>query len=308
MDSTLGRARVAIFLTFGLWVQGARAEDRAIPVVSPTAAATTTAPTETPATATTTAAAQGTAPANSTGPGNTARPGSAGTVGEPERGDVLGEALARLAATRADLGYRPHASWTRFPNPQLVPYKLPLFDDLYSEPLRLYDLGRTMGNTAQAFLVPGAFDAQPQALHKLLYFLAVDKRVGGFRDYSVNLPDPSPRASLFASLQNTYAQAGEALEPRSFGKPSVQDGRENLQNESTRCRRACKRSWRGSSTVSSMLRAGKSWRCATCRRRPSLRAVACASSAPRRARRSPTIPKSTMWRTRSTRLPPPTPP
>jgi len=167
----------------------------------------------------------------------TAAPAEKASNGDPETFDVLGEALVRLGASRGDLGYRPHASWARFPNPELVPYRLPLFDDVFAEPLRLYDLGRTMGNTVDGFLGPGALDSQPQALHKLLYFLAVDKRVGGFRDYSVNLPGGSlgdaastpggavgasrgPAPTLLGSLEAAYTLAGQSLERRSFGKPS----------------------------------------------------------------------------------------
>ena len=50
--------------------------------------------------------------------------------------DLLGEALESVGFTRADLGYRPAGYWTRYPR---VPYMMPFFDDLFSEPMRVYD-------------------------------------------------------------------------------------------------------------------------------------------------------------------------
>ena len=151
---------------------------------------------------------------------------------DPESRDVLGQALGALGATRADLGYRPHASWSRYPSPSLIPYKLPFFDDVFAEPLRLYALTRTMGNTAQHYLAPGAFDSEPQALHKLVYFLGIDKRIGGFRDYSVNLPDSMPGDEpLLSAIEAAYTLTGQNLEARSFGKAGTGLTRAALQRQ-----------------------------------------------------------------------------
>ena len=140
------------------------------------------------------------------------------TPAPPEERDVLTEALAAVGASRADLGTRPNPAWTRFPHPHHIPYTPPFFEGVYAEPLRLYDVARTLGNTVERYLAPGVIEGDAQALHRLVYYLGVDKRHIGFRDYSANLPEPKSTATLLDAIAATYAFDRTPVESRSFGK------------------------------------------------------------------------------------------
>jgi len=106
---------------------------------------------------------------------------------ETDGRDILGEALGSMGFTRDDLGYRPEGYWARYPR---VPYVMPFFESLFSEPMRVYDYTRTMGNAVERFLDPemnfehrrDGIDS-PDRMHQLVYFLAVERRVDGFRSY-----------------------------------------------------------------------------------------------------------------------------
>jgi len=138
--------------------------------------------------------------------------------------DLLGEALASVGFTRDDLGYRPAGYWTRFPR---VPYKMPFFDGLFSEPMRVYDYTRTMGNCVERFLDPEMTAEQrrdgvtsPDRMHQLVYFLAVERRVDGFRSYSVNLlPRADEEMPILDAIRRVYVAAGDQLLRTSFGSP-----------------------------------------------------------------------------------------
>jgi hypothetical protein len=136
--------------------------------------------------------------------------------------DLLGEALTSVGWTRADLGYRPEGYWTRFPR---VPYTLPFFYSLFSEPMRVYDYTRTMGNGVERFLDP-AMTAErrmdgvpsPDRLHQMIALLAIERRVDGFRSYSVNnLPRADAEEPILNAVRQVYTSAGDQLLRTSFG-------------------------------------------------------------------------------------------
>ncbi len=141
-----------------------------------------------------------------------------------DKRDLLGDALASVGFTREDLGFRPEGYWTRFPR---VPYKLPFFDDLFSEPMRVYDYTRTMGNIVERFLDPeykgeNRMDGvkSPDRLHQLVYYLAVERRVDGFRNYSVNLlPRADEETPILDAVRRVYVAADDQLLRTSFGSP-----------------------------------------------------------------------------------------
>lgn len=140
--------------------------------------------------------------------------------------DLLGEALSEIGWTREDLGYRPDGYWARFPR---VPYILPFFEDLFSEPMRVYDYTRTMGNGVERYLDPeytgeNRFDKieSPDRIHQLIAFLAVERRVDGFRSYSTNLlPQADEETPILDAIRKVYISAGEQLMRTSFGSPPV---------------------------------------------------------------------------------------
>jgi hypothetical protein len=136
----------------------------------------------------------------------------------------MSEALTAWGLDRSDLGAHPRGYWTRFPLPERVPHLLASFPDLFAEPLKLYDYGRIMANTAEIYLDTNQADT-PSVLHNLVYFLGVDQRVGGFRNYSANLQDSVGGSQpLATSLVGLWRRAGQPVEYRAFGKRAEWSG------------------------------------------------------------------------------------
>ncbi|MBU0982294.1 MAG: hypothetical protein KKA42_00365 [candidate division Zixibacteria bacterium] len=130
--------------------------------------------------------------------------------------DVLRRVLDEVGFDRSDLGYQPRGYWNRFPVD--VPYRLPSFDDLFAEPLKLYDFSTVMGNAVELYLAPGAADTADIGLYKLLYHLGIDKRQSGFRDYSANLAEaPDTDRPLTEAFRRLYELADRDTEYRTFG-------------------------------------------------------------------------------------------
>ena len=131
--------------------------------------------------------------------------------------DPLRVALDTVGLSTSDLGYRPKGYWNRYPQPQGIPHKLPFFDDLFAEPLRVYDFTRTLANAVHDYLTPEMIWEKGIALHRLVYFLGVDRMVTGFRNYSANLaPRISGENPLYDAVVRIYETTGQ-MNFASFG-------------------------------------------------------------------------------------------
>ncbi|HWR83750.1 MAG TPA: hypothetical protein VN285_10630 [Candidatus Deferrimicrobium sp.] len=136
---------------------------------------------------------------------------------EPQ--DVLGRLLGEVGFTRQDLGFKPTGYWNRFPLD--IPHKLTSFDALFAEPLKLYDYASLMANTVELYLDTTYADTAHDGLYKMVYNLGVDKRRGGFRDYSANLhPAPEGNEPLVTAFEQLFALAGQPPEYYTFGARS----------------------------------------------------------------------------------------
>ncbi|MFH1676500.1 MAG: hypothetical protein ABIC40_05690, partial [bacterium] len=154
-------------------------------------------------------------------------PGTANAQHTPtwttEKRDLLGEALSSVGFTRDDLGYEPKGYWARFP---IVPYKLFWFDDLFAEPMRVYDWSRTMGNSVGRFLDPEMDFAHrtdginsPDRIYHLLYNLAIVRRVNSFRNYGTNnVPRADAEEPILNALRSVYFADQKQLQLKSFGE------------------------------------------------------------------------------------------
>jgi hypothetical protein len=135
-----------------------------------------------------------------------------------ESTDRLGEALSLVGLEREDLGYRPKGYWSRYPNPDQMAHKLPFFDDLLAEPLRLYDFTHTRAMAAADHLSPAGLADSDQALYRLAYYLGLDSKVTGFRPYSANLhPQVSDHDPLVRAVERIYDVVDRELVSAAFG-------------------------------------------------------------------------------------------
>ncbi len=134
----------------------------------------------------------------------------------PTGPDALGELLTANGLRRADLGYRPRGDWTRYPLLERTPYLLPLFAPLFSEPLRSYDLARTLGTAADRFLRPDTVNTA--YVFRAVYYLGFDRKVGNFREYEANtVMEPAANDPLREAIRDIYQYAREDLVHYTFG-------------------------------------------------------------------------------------------
>lgn len=133
--------------------------------------------------------------------------------------DLLGESLARLGHTRADLGYRPQGSWTRFPLPATVPHLNPAFTDLFARPQVIPRYLHGLADPVRKHLDPARLATQDDGLYQLAYFLAVERFAPGFRNYSANavVAPPAEAAPLADALARIRREAGGGERALSFG-------------------------------------------------------------------------------------------
>ncbi|MBI2193167.1 MAG: hypothetical protein HYU36_14400 [Planctomycetes bacterium] len=133
--------------------------------------------------------------------------------------DRLAEALKSVGLDKADLGFRPKGYWSRFPDPQRMPYKMHFFDSLYAEPLRVYDFTLVLAQAVRDCLSVERLEKEPDSLFKLCFFLGIEHKVGGFRGYSANLdPVPAGDAPLLSAVRRAYEVTGSQMRTVVFGK------------------------------------------------------------------------------------------
>ena len=143
-------------------------------------------------------------------------------------GDRLAEALDLVGMSRADLGCRPRAYWSRFPLPDRIPHLLPFFQDLFSEPLQVYPFARVMAAAVEHYATPryrtpkSGGEARADGLFKTAYFLGIEKKLVGPRGYSANVPDFQPHGNpLVEAVEAAYAVAGRALDTPALGSEAI---------------------------------------------------------------------------------------
>ena len=140
---------------------------------------------------------------------------------ESWRSEVL-KSLAKVGLKEKDLGYRPKNWWTAFPRMEQTPFLLPHFKELFASPLDLPFFTRGFGKAIERFLPPQTPSSKVTPggrLRRLLYYLAVDRMITGFRTYSANLsPEARPKAPLFHALLEVQRAGGQPTRLVSFGK------------------------------------------------------------------------------------------
>jgi len=138
-----------------------------------------------------------------------------------QENDLIHTALKKAGLMVKDLGYEPKGYWARYPNPDIVPHKLPFFDDLFKEPLQIYNFTKTLGITVDEYLNPKYLNENTDALFKLILYLGVDKKIGGFRGYDLNLiQKSSEKEPILNAIKEIYDYKGLSLIQKSFGNIS----------------------------------------------------------------------------------------
>ncbi|MFW9770223.1 MAG: hypothetical protein ACFFEM_15510 [Candidatus Thorarchaeota archaeon] len=133
--------------------------------------------------------------------------------------DLLQAALDSIGFGRADLGIEPKGYWSRFPID--IPYRVKSFDDLFAEPLRLYDFAKSFGGAVRRFCNPERLDSLDDNLYNLVYFLGVERKMGGFRSYAANLIEaPESEQPFLQAMKNLYLSAGRKMQFVTFGNKS----------------------------------------------------------------------------------------
>ena len=137
------------------------------------------------------------------------------------KAEVL-KTLAKSGLHEKDLGYRPKSWWTAFPRMEQTPFLLPHFRELFASPLDLPFFTRGFGKAIERFLPPQDPSSTKKPggrLRRLLYYLAVDRMITGFRTYSSNLfPETRREDPLFHALLEVQRRGGQPTRLISFGK------------------------------------------------------------------------------------------
>ncbi len=146
---------------------------------------------------------------------------SAQTAADIAKTDRLGQALNEVGLSRDKLGFHPKGYWNRFPQPRHIPHILPFFEDLFAEPLKVYDFAKTMGHAAAYYLEPAHFDTAGNCLYNLVYLTGVDRKLIGFRNFGVNLnPSISETKPLLDAFEQIYGAFGKQLDFMTFNQIS----------------------------------------------------------------------------------------
>jgi hypothetical protein len=139
----------------------------------------------------------------------------------PANHDALEEMLTRLGISQKDLGFRPQGYWTRYPDPQDIPFKRPAFDGLMSDPLVIYDFMREMALAGEDYLNPQYLAANSNALLKTSFYLGARNYTAQFRDYSASLWAEVPQDEpLLSAIRAIYQETGRVYRFNAMNKAS----------------------------------------------------------------------------------------
>ncbi len=139
--------------------------------------------------------------------------------------DSFSEMLWRLGLQESDLGFRPKGYWTRYPDPQDIPYKMLAFDDLMAEPQRIYDFVRVMALSVEDYLHPDYLASNDRGSSKGLlhvaYYCGVRHATAQFRDYSASLwAEVDDQEPLLEAIRSIYQETHRVYRYNAMGQAS----------------------------------------------------------------------------------------
>ncbi len=120
--------------------------------------------------------------------------------------DIL---LDSAGISYTDLGFSPKAYWTRYPLPDDIPFMLHSFNDLLSEPDKIYDYVNTMAVAAEDFLNPKYLKKNSNSILRLAFYEGVMHQNSQFRAYSASLwAEPTETHPLLNAIKTLYDKTG----------------------------------------------------------------------------------------------------
>lgn len=123
--------------------------------------------------------------------------------------DAFQVMMEKLGLNEKNLGYIPKGYWTRYPDPQDIPYKMLAFDDLMAEPHRIYDFVRNMGLAAEDFLHPDYLEKNSNSLLKVTFYTGIRNITSQFRPYGASLwSELDEKEPLLSAVREIYAKTG----------------------------------------------------------------------------------------------------
>ncbi len=135
--------------------------------------------------------------------------------------DAFRSMLWDLGVDEENLGFHPKGYWTRYPDPQDIPFKNLAFDDLFAEPQRIYDFVRVMALAGEDYLHPEYLTANSNGLLKTSYYLGIRPATAQTRDYSASLwAELDEEEPLLDAVRQTYRVAGREFTFNAMGSAS----------------------------------------------------------------------------------------
>lgn len=130
--------------------------------------------------------------------------------------------LSRLNLTEKDLGFVPKGYWTRYPDPNDIPYKALAFDDLMAEPQQIYNFVRMMALSSEDYLHPDYLAGYTHdSILRVVYYTGIRNFTGQFRDYSASLwAEIDEKEPLLMAIKQIYSETGRVYRYNAMGQAS----------------------------------------------------------------------------------------
>lgn len=133
--------------------------------------------------------------------------------------DAWREMLFSLGLEEGGLGFRPQGYWTRYPDPEDIPFKSIAFDGLFAEPQRIYDFVRIMALSVEDYLHPDYLAENSDGLLKTAYYCGVRNATAQFRDFSASLwAEIDETEPLLNAVKAVYQQRQRVYRFNAMGK------------------------------------------------------------------------------------------
>ena len=131
--------------------------------------------------------------------------------------DAFREMMSIMKINEDNLGYQPRGYWSRYPDPQDIPFKILSFDDLMAEPQRIYDFVRNMALSVNDFMHPDYKNSN--RLLKVAFYCGVQHLTAQFRCYNASLWDEvQEKEPLLNAIRDIYLKTNTEYKFNRFGQ------------------------------------------------------------------------------------------